>query len=265
MLRPSLIVGFVALLALPLPVQRVLAQQQDNSSQQQQNPAPAPTDKPAPPKKDQPKKSTPQANPFPESQSEAAAHQQQNPDTAPDAPQPKDPPQAQSTTPAPSPSGPQAKPSTADQNPFPEEQSRKAAHEDPPADKPDAAPPDADDQSFSSSHVKGLDMPTTQETPPANLPPSPLPFDPKLAKKDAYVGDYYMESGNWKGAYDRFLEANRSDPGNAEAVFGLGESARHLHHDDEAIRNFRLYLSALPYGPHAKEIHKALKEMGVEH
>jgi len=243
------------------------AQAQDNSSQQQQNPPPATTDKPAPAKKDQPKKSTPQANPFPETQSEAAAHPQQNADSAPDAPQPKDPPQAQSTAPAPSQSGPQSKPSTADQNPFPEEQSRKAAHEDQPADKPapDAAPPGEDDQSFSSSHVKGLDMPTTQEAPPANLPPSPLPFDPKLAKKDAYVGDYYMESGNWKGAYERFLEANRSDPGNAEAVFGLGESARHLHHDDEAIRNFRLYLSALPYGPHAKEIHKALKEMGVDH
>jgi Flp pilus assembly protein TadD len=73
-----------------------------------------------------------------------------------------------------------------------------------------------------------------------------------------------MESGNWKGAYDRFLEANRSDPGNAEAVFGLAESARHLHLDDEARRNYHLYLSALPNGPHAKEIHKALKQMGAE-
>ncbi len=107
-------------------------------------------------------------------------------------------------------------------------------------------------------------MPTTDETPPANLPPSQLPFDSKLAKKDANIGDYYMESGNWKGAHERFLEANRSDPGNAEAVFGLAESARHLHLDDEALRNYRLYLSALPNGPHAKEIHKALKQMGAD-
>jgi hypothetical protein len=73
-----------------------------------------------------------------------------------------------------------------------------------------------------------------------------------------------MESGNWKGAYDRFLEAHQSDPGNAEAVFGLAESAHHLRMDDVALPNYRLYLSALPNGPHAKEIHKALKQMGAE-
>jgi tetratricopeptide (TPR) repeat protein len=111
--------------------------------------------------------------------------------------------------------------------------------------------------------VKGLKMPTTDEAPPANLPPSTLPYNPKLARKDAEIGDFYMESGNWQGAYERFLEANRSDPGNAEAVFGLGETARRLHHADEALRNYRLYLSALPNGPHAKEVRKALKEMGA--
>lgn len=244
MLRPSLIAGFVVLLALPLT-----AQQQDNSSQQQQNP-PSQTNKPAQQKKDQPKKSPSQENPFPEAQSEAAAHQDQQQNSAPDAPQPQSGPKADSPN----------KP--AGQNPFPQAQSEKAAHQDQQPDQPDS--PSPDEPSYSSSRVKGLDMPTTDETPPANLPPSPLPFDPKLAKKDANIGDYYMESGNWKGAHERFLEANRSDPGNAEAVFGLAESARHLHLDDEALRNYRLYLSALPNGPHAKEIHKALKQMGAD-
>ena len=254
MLRPSLIAGIVLALALPLA-----AQSQDNSSQQQQTP-PAPTNKSAQQKKDQPKdqpkKSTAQDNPFPEAQSEAAAHQsqqQQNPNAAPDAPQPQSAPKAGSPD---KPAGP---------NSFPEAQSEKAARDAQQTDKdqPGSAP-SSDEPSYSSSRVKGLDMPTTDETPPANLSPSPLPFDTKRAKKDANIGDYYMESGNWKGAYDRFLEANRSDPGNAEAVFGLAESARHLHLDDEARRNYRLYLSALPNGPHAKEIHKALKQMGAE-
>lgn len=253
-MRASLLASFVFLLALP-----VAARPQDSSSQQQ-TPPPAQADKPARPKKDQPKKGDKPDNTFPEAQSEAAAHQQDS-GAAPDAPAPKD------TTPQQA--APQTKPapSTADQNPFPEEQSQKAAHEAPQMDQsaPDSAPASPDNQEFSSSRVKGLDMPTTDETPPENLPPSPLPFDSKLAKKDANIGDYYMESGNWKGAYDRFLEANRSDPGNAEAVFGLGESAHHLHRDAEALRSFRLYLSALPNGPHAKEVHKALREMGVEH
>ena len=248
MLRPSLIAGITLALALPLA-----AQQQDNSSQQQ-NP-PAQNSKSAQPKKDQPKKSTAEENPFPRTQSEAAAQkaQQQDSGAAPNAPQPQGGPgnSGQST----------AKPSSSDQNPFPEAQSEKAAHADGEQNQPDST----NDQSFSSSHVKGLDMPTTDETPPANLPPSPLPFDPKLARKDANIGDFYMETGDWKGAYDRFLEANRSDPGNAEAVFGLGLSAQHIGHRDEALRMYRLYLLALPRGPHAKDVHKALKSLGVEH
>lgn len=93
---------------------------------------------------------------------------------------------------------------------------------------------------------------------------SPLPYDPKLAKKDAQIGDFYLETGDFRGAYDRFVEAARSDPGNAEAVWGLAESAHQLQMNDVAIKNYRLYLSALPNGPHAKEIRKALKGMGLD-
>jgi tetratricopeptide (TPR) repeat protein len=251
MLRTSLIAAPVLLLALSLA-----AQQQDNSTPPpQQNPpnAPAPQKKDSPAKdqapKDQPKKSTADQNPFPEAQSEAAAHQQ---NSDPITPQPQ-------TTPQP---GSPAKP--GDQNPFPQQQSEKAAHQDQP-DK-SAAPGDRGD--YSSSQVKGLDMPTSDvstagEAPPPNLPPSTLSYNPKLARKDAEIGDFYMESGNWRGAYERFIEANRSDPGNPEAVFGLAESARRLSHMDEALRNYRLYLSAMPNGPHAKEVRKALKEMGA--
>ncbi|HEY1502316.1 MAG TPA: tetratricopeptide repeat protein [Acidobacteriaceae bacterium] len=245
MLRRSLIAGFLALLALPLA-----AQQQDNSAPPPAQNPPAQTNPPAPAKKDAPKKSTTDQNPFPEAQSQAAAHEAQQQDNSdPSAPQPQTTPQNR-------------KP--ASDNPFPEAQSQEAARD---AQHPDganpSAPPPADDQSFSSSQVKGLDMPTTDVAPPANLPPSMLPYNPKLARKDAEIGDFYMESGNWQGAYERFLEANRSDPGNAEAVFGLADTARRLHHPDEALRNYRLYLSALPNGPHAKEVRKALKEMGM--
>lgn len=253
MLRPSLIAGIALALALPLA-----AQQQDNSSQQPSSSPPAPTSKSAPQKKDQkdpPKKNTPEENPFPRAESEAAAQKAQPPDSGsqPNAPQPQP--------------GSPSKPGPSGENPFPEAQSEKAAHQAEQQDRsePNSAPGSTEDQNFSSSQVKGLDMPTTDETPPTNLPPSPLPWNPKLARKDANIGDFYMETGDWKGAYDRFLEANRSDPGNAEAVFGLAESAQHIGHQDEALRMYRLYLSALPRGSHAKEVHKALKEMGAEH
>ena len=252
MLPRSLIVGAVFALALPLA-----ARPQDNSAPPPQQNPPAQTNAPAPQKKDQPKKSTAQENPFPAAQSEAAAHQAQQQNSSPDAPQPQSAPQPGSPT----------RPATSG-NPFPEDQSEQAAHQaQPPANSEPASPnSNPADETYSSSHVKGLDMPDIPDTPPLtlqSLPPSTLPFNSKLARKDAEIGDFYMESGNWQGAYERFLEANRSDPGNAEAVFGLAETARHLHHPDEALRNYRLYLSALPSGPHAKEVRKALKEMGA--
>lgn len=246
MVRASLIAGFALALAFPLA-----GQQQDNSSQQQTSPASQ--SKPEGQKKDQqkepPAKNRADENAFPEAQSKAAAKkaQQQQENGSPNAPQPD--------------AGAQSKPSTTDQNPFPEAQSEKAAHQAEGQDQPGSG----GNQEYSSSHVKGLEEPSSSdETPPANLPPSPLPFNSKLARKDVSIGEFYMETGDWKGAYDRYLEANRSDPGNAEAVWGLAESARHLHLDDVALRNYRLYLSALPRGPHAKEIHKALKAMGAE-
>lgn len=251
----SLIAGshLAAAVLLTLPI---LAQQ-DATPPAQQNPPSQSTSTQNSQKKDQPKKSAAQENPFPEAQSQAAAHESQQPDSnsEPNAPQPQNP------------SSPQVpgKSRTTDQNPFPEAQSEKAAH---PDQTENSSQPPAGDQSYSSSRVKGLDMPTTDDAattttaPAANL--SSLPYNPKLARKDAEIGDYYLESGNFKGAYVRFLEANHSDPGNAEAVFGLAESARHLDRRDEALRNYRLYLAALPNGPHAKEIRKALKEMGVD-
>jgi len=247
MMLRSLLFASVALLALPLA-----AQQQDNSAPPPQQNPPAQSSPSTTQKKDQPKKSTSQENPFPEAQSEAAAHQSQQQNNAgPSAPEPQTAPQ----------SGSPGKPA-ADQNPFPTEQSEKAAHQGQTPDQP-AHAPQPDDQNYSSSQVKGLDMPTTDEAPPPGVV-TQLPYSPRLAKKDAQIGDFYLESGNYRGAYDRFLEANHSDPGNAEAVFGLAESARHLSHTDEALRYYRLYLTALPNGPHAKEVRKALKEMGAE-
>jgi tetratricopeptide (TPR) repeat protein len=253
------IISLVALLAQPLA-----AQQDSNSAQQpQQNPPSQNSGTQNSQKNTQPKKSTAQENPFPEAQSEAAAHQSQQQDNSgssnpePNAPQPQNS-QAAPQNPTPN--------KTADQNPFPEAQSEKAAHQ---GQEPDnSTPPSNGDQDYSSSRVKGLDLPAADPNDPdtasARANPASLPYNPKLARKDAEIGDYYLESGNFKGAYERFTEANRSDPGNAEAVYGLGESARRLNRRDEALRNYRLYLAALPRGPHAKEIRKAMKEMGVD-
>lgn len=222
------------------------------SARPQDNAAPPPQKPPAGnsnQKKDQKKASTAEQNPFPESQSEAAAkkvqqqEQREDEDAAPPAPAPQN-----------------GKPSTAEQNPFPESKSEKAAHQD---QQPSGASPGRAGGDFSSSQVKGLDLPETEAGPRTGPPPA-HGFNPELAKTDTKVGMFYLQSGDYKGAYDRFVEATQSDPGNAEAVYGLGESAWHLNKRDEALRNFRLYLSALPDGPRAKDVRKAMKKMGVE-
>jgi tetratricopeptide (TPR) repeat protein len=223
------------------------SQQQGNTTPQQQNP-PASAKKPAPPQK---KPSEAEQNPFPEAQSEAAAHQTQQPadDATPSAPAPQ-------TAPAASGKG-----SEAGKNPFSESQSEKAAQ----PSQPKPAPPQSDtpDANSSSSRTGLKDLGLPDENGASDTKEfSPGP-NPALATKDTQVGMFYLKTGDYKGAYDRFAEASKVDPGNADAVFGLAESARKLNHRDEAARNYRLYLAAVPDGPHAKEARKALKDLGV--
>jgi tetratricopeptide (TPR) repeat protein len=261
MLRFIPMIAICAGLALP-----VAAQQQENSAPAQQQNPPASTSstdqkqaatadpkaagqKPAQPQK---KKSEAEQNPFPEAQSEAAAHQTQQPSdgSTPAAPTPETWDKAAGDTPAGD--------KQSDSNPFPGTQSEKAAKQD---QQPSsgAAPEDKPDENSSSSQIspKLLDIPGDKDANNAAVE------SPQLAVKDTQVGTFYLKTGDYKGAYDRFVEAARVDPGNADAVFGLAESARRLNRRDEAIRNYRLYLSALPDGPRAKESRKALKELGV--
>jgi tetratricopeptide (TPR) repeat protein len=245
MLRPCIL---AVLLALPLA-----AQPQDNSAPPQASPPPSSSQK----KSDAQKKpSEGQQNPFPEAQSAAAARGAQENDAAPAAPQPDAPQPAAGT--------PTSKPATADQNPFPEARSEKAAHqareqENRSASAPAAAEPGDQDYSSSRIHLKGFD--------PSNSGSAAggggTVLSPQLGREDTKVGMFYLHTGDFKGAYNRFAEATRVDPGNADAVFGLAEAARHLNLRDQALRNYQLYLSALPNGPRTKEIRKALKDMGA--
>lgn len=250
MVRNAIVGGAVLWLSLS-----VAAQSQDNSAPP---PRQTQTQSGDQQKKADKKKPAAEANPFPEAQSEKAAGQEeQQKQGVPAAPQP---------APGKDQAEPGKKPSTADRNPFPEAESEKAAHQQQQQDSGAPAAAEPGDQNYSSSqvHLKGMELAPEADDAPVVQASSPLPYDPKLAKKDAQIGDFYLETGDFRGAYDRFVEAARSDPGNAEAVWGLAESAHHLQMNDVAIKNYRLYLAALPRGPHAKQIRKALKEMGLD-
>jgi len=227
-----LLFACAVMLALPLG-----AQQQDSSTPPPQQRSQEKHKKPD--QQNQTQKKPAEQNPFPEAQSEAAARhaQQQEQPPAPSAPAPHE------TAPD--------KPSEANRNPFPQQQSRQAAQQE--------QKQSSSGSSYSSSQagLEGFEPPKTADD-LRNI------HNPSLGKKDAQVGLFYLKTGNYQGAYDRLREAARVDPTNADAVFGLAEAARHLNRRDEAIRNYQLYLSALPDGPRAKDARKGLKELGVK-
>lgn len=244
-----ILMAAAGMLALPVPAQNGQSSQPDQSGHSTQ-PAPqkaAPAAKSGRDKKDQAKKSEAEQNPFPTAESEKAQQQAQQDGqqgSAPPAPAPEGEPSA----PVPHAKGESA----AQANPFPEAESEKAQQQ----AEQQAQQKQRDS---SSSQIKGL-SPPPQWGPASGAAPA---LNASLGKKDTKVGLFYLQSGDYKGAYSRFLEATEVAPGNAEAVWGLAESARRLGRNKVAIQNFELYLSAVPNGPRAKDCRKALKEMGV--
>lgn len=146
--------------------------------------------------------------------------------------------------------------SPADGNPFPEGTSRKAQDA-----RDGAATPNtkSDQPDYSSSHVdmKRFDESADEESRISNGAGGYI-HSPELAAKDDKVGKFYLQAGDYKGAYERYKEASEVAPEDGEAVFGLAESARGLHLNDEAASNYALYLDAFPDGKRSKEARKAL-------
>ena len=185
---------------------------------------------------------------------------------APGSPPDKD---ASKTPPdAPAPKKTDKKPSTADDNPFPEDVSKKAAADakaNATTGAPSTAKAHANEPTGSSSldglDKLGLDDPTRKELKVASPDNSLDVYNPKRATEDVRVGKYYLQTGDLKGAYDRFKDATGYDHENVEAVFWLAEAARKLHHSDEAVQNYELYLDAVPDGPNAKAARKAMNEL----
>ena len=163
------------------------------------------------------------------------------------------------------PAQPEKKHTTADDNPFPEDISKKAAQGDDAApdspDKPPRSTPDAKTPGYSSSRTGVPDSDAVEKDSRISNGVGGYIFDPKLASQDVKVGNFYLATTDYKGAYVRFKEATEVNPENADAVFGLAEAARGLKRNDEAADNYRVYLEAFPDGGKSKAARKALAEL----
>jgi tetratricopeptide (TPR) repeat protein len=218
-------------------------------------------------------KSAAQGNPFPADVSKQAAGQQNQPSDAPAAPDTGTPdkaaPDASDQTP---PATPKPGNAAAQDNPFPEDVSKGAAA----AAAKDSSNGNDAGSSSSSSNPAG-DAAGGDTDPNADLPrdkgrrrlrkPSENDIQSGSlagqgkAQDDIRVGRFYLGDGNYTGAYGRFSEANRLDPTNLDAIYGLAASAAGLHHTDEALTNYKLYLEIAPDGNDAKSARKAIRAL----
>jgi tetratricopeptide (TPR) repeat protein len=227
-------------------------------------------------------KSAAQENPFPADASKQAAGQQNQPSDAPAAPDAGNPDTAAPDKAAPDASD-QKPPATqkpgnaaAQENPFPEDVSKGAAAA---AAKDSGNGNDASgsNSSSSSSSNPAGDAAGGDTDPNADLPrdkgrrklKKPSESDIQSgslagqgkAQDDIRVGRFYLSDGNYTGAYGRFSEANRMDPTNLDAIYGLAAAAAGLHRTDEALTNYKLYLQIAPDGNDAKSARKAIRAL----
>jgi tetratricopeptide (TPR) repeat protein len=142
----------------------------------------------------------------------------------------------------------------ANDNPFPEAVSRDAAkaagNDQNPAPKSNLPPGVSSSQS--TDDLGDTDTPAEARR---TLP------SPGRAKKDTEVGGFYMDSGNYQGALERYQDAMANDPTNVDAIFGMAEAQQMLKKNADAARNYQLYLDIVPNGPKSKQAMKALKTL----
>lgn len=179
-------------------------------------------------------------------------------------------------------SGQPQKKSGAEENPFPEAQSESAAREArsgqvraAPADEagegsssaagqpPDGQGANSTDEGVSSSRTRleGLDDSDPDASRKEQKSIAQPVHNPKMAAEDIGIGKMYFQTENYRGAYIRYKEALSLDPENADAAFGIAESARKMNQMDEAAQNYKLYLNLDPDGRRAKAARKALAEI----
>ena len=125
------------------------------------------------------------------------------------------------------------------------------------------------EQGFSSS-LTGLGplLPNTEGNVPGggnqqNQNPAFAPLPQPTAKKDISVGNFYLDTGDWRGAYSRFQSALVLDPSNPNVYWGLAECERHMGQYAAARAN---YLKVMEYdagGKYAKKAAKALKNPDI--
>jgi tetratricopeptide (TPR) repeat protein len=87
------------------------------------------------------------------------------------------------------------------------------------------------------------------------------PYDPHRAMKDLEVADFYLKRGNYRAALERFNDALKYKPNDAQAIYGLAFTQEKLDLLEGSRKNYSKYLELLPHGPKAKDCEEGLKRV----
>ena len=83
-------------------------------------------------------------------------------------------------------------------------------------------------------------------------------FNPLQSEKEVKIGAYYFKKGSFRAAAQRFREATRWNPGNAEAWLKLGEAQEKLKDRAAAREAYSKYLELKPDAKDAAQVRKKL-------
>src|SRR6185369_8581606 len=81
-------------------------------------------------------------------------------------------------------------------------------------------------------------------------------FNPLQATKEVQIGNFYFKKGSFRAAAQRFREATRWNPGDAEAWLRLGEASQKAKDPKAAKEAYAKYLELSPDAKNAAQIRK---------
>jgi tetratricopeptide (TPR) repeat protein len=132
------------------------------------------------------------------------------------------------------------------------------SHPPPPPPSQDTAPPTAGPSTGAAP--AGADVPASA---PADAPATPV-FDPLHAEKSMQVGEYYLKSGNYAAAVDRFKEAIGYQSNMALAWDYLGQACEKEHDSEDALADYQKYLSMVPDGKESDRVRKRVEKLQTD-
>jgi tetratricopeptide (TPR) repeat protein len=129
----------------------------------------------------------------------------------------------------------------------------------------DPAPaPTSGAEADSSSSLAGIDtlLPKPDDDQPGKKRKLAVkePTHQEASSKDIEVGNYYLQTKNWKAARSRFESAMVLDPENPDVYWGMAEAEHHLGDFANAKAHYLKLLDYDPDGPHGKQARKELKD-----